>query len=414
MTSFLILIVILALGYLSAEFIFKKLQSRFYAPSGIEYILLGILVGPSFANWISGLGWISFQPLISKDILRQINPGISAAIGVTGFVYGLNFRFADLRGSRPEYWRLTFFILLAAALILGGISYLIFSFSGLFDVSPGVALASSYALAIAGAVTSNFLIRSVISGNHAEGPVTDTLNKTSLLLISISILTFGLLFSIVHLGEKRGLNLSPTEWIVLSVLLSVFIGFLFFVFIARETDSNKLFVAVLGIVLFSAGAAYYLNFSPLFANFILGMVLTNLSRFSDKLRKSFETLLHPLGILIVIAAGFYWVPAPILTFIPAVLLYIGLRYLAIYWGGKIAYFTAYDKIHFAPAIGKGLLSSDIIVCAIVLDYIYVYNNTLTPVVISAILSSMIYFGITGFSETKKLLIDSGEIKGDLL
>ena len=82
------------------------------------------------------------------------------------------------------------------------------------------------------------------------------------------------------------------------------------------------------------------------------------------------------------------------------------------FSGYIAYKSSFDqdKLHFE--IGRGLFSSDIIVAAMVIDYINVYQNQFTPIVISCVLSALIFYSIIGFSTTKNYLIDVGEITGE--
>ncbi len=187
---------------------------------------------------------------------------------------------------------------------------------------------------------------------------------------------------------------------------------MFFIFIGREQDESKLFVAVLGIAIFTSGVAYFLNFSPLYMNFILGVILTNLSKISDKIDTSLNRLLHPFGILIVIMAGFYWAPTGLLIFILAVLGFIILRFYTKKIAGYLAYKSSYDhdKLHYE--IGRGLFSSDIIVAAMAIDYVNVYQNQFTPIVLSCVLSALIFYSIIGFSTTKNYLIDVGEITGE--
>ena len=273
-------------------------------------------------------------------------------------------------------------------------------------------IAGAYALSIMGGVTSHFVVDAVIKRYKVKGKISSALSNVSILNVNFNIFIYGILFSLIHLGASEKVKLSPTEWIVVSLLLAAVIGILFFIFIGREQDENKLFVAVLGIALFTSGVAYFLNFSPLYMNFILGVILTNLSKISDKIDKSLNRLLHPFGILIVIMAGFYWVPAGLWVFIPAVIGFIVLRFYTKKIAGYLAFKSSFDqeKLHFE--IGRGLFSSDIIVAAMVIDYVNVYQNQFTPIVISCVLSALIFYSIIGFSTTKNYLVDVGEITGE--
>jgi len=123
-------------------------------------------------------------------------------------------------------------------------------------------------------------------------------------------------------------------------------------------------------------------------------------------------LLRPFGILIVIMAGFYWLPASKWIFVISVLSFIILRFFTKKIAGYLAYKSSFDqdKLHFE--IGRGLFSSDIIVAAMIIDYVNIYQNQFTPIVISCVLSALIFYSIIGFSTTKNYLIDVGEITGE--
>lgn len=413
MESLILFLVILIFAYITTNFLFGKIKTKYYIPTGIEYIFLGVLLGPSFSNWLNSTFNFNIPMFLNDSILSQLNPGISASIGFIGFIYGLNFKIREFSNAKPEHWRLVFSDMLFSFIIVGGISFGAFTY--LFpQLSLVDRIAAAYALSIASGVTSFFLIKNLRENYNLDGKVSISLSNYSLININLNIFLYGLLFAIIHKGEKVYISFTPVEWIVLSILLTFLVGFLFFIFIGREKDQNKLFVAVLGIVLFTSGIAYYMNFSPLYMNFILGAVVANLSKITDELETSLERIFHPLSILIVIFAGFYWVPSGIYTFLIGAVAIILLRILSKYTSGYIAFASAYDKDLLDAKIGRGMLTQDIVVCAMVIDYINVYQNTLTPIVVSVILVSVIVFSIFGYNSSKNLMIDTGELKRETL
>ena len=119
-----------------------------------------------------------------------------------------------------------------------------------------------------------------------------------------------------------------------------------------------------------------------------------------------------MSILIVVMAGFIWIPPSLTVFIAVVLAFIALRFIAKSSAGFMAYHSAFSRDHLSPNIGKGLMSLDIVACAMVIDYANVYNNEFTPIVVSATLTSVILFNIVGYSMSKNLLVDVGEITGE--
>lgn len=413
MPPLLIFLGILILAFIGANLFRDKLQSKFHLPRGIEYIFLGIIIGPSFSNWIKTFWGLELPILINDKILLQLSPGIATATGIIGLAYGLKFKLSDFQNADPDHIRITILDIIITYIFIGGAAfgvlfYLFYDQSNLNEI-----IASSFALAVIGSVSSNSLIKSIISKYSLNGRISVALDVSTKLNLDLNIFLFGLLFGIIHIGSNQSIQITPTEWIVISIVLAVLIGILLNLFLGREEDENKFFVAVIGITIFASGIAYFLNISPLYMNFMLGFVLANLSKISDKLEASVSKILEPFGILIVVMAGFYWVPSSLYTFLIAVTLFIFLRYFSKRIAGSIADASAFDQDKLVPTVGMGLLPQDIIVCAMVVDYLNVYKNDFTSIVVSSVLVSMIFYGLISYFLTKRLLIDAGEITGEI-
>lgn len=421
MTPLIIFIGVLILAFLSTNFLREKIQTKFYTPSGIEYIFIGIVIGPAFANWVQLSFHVQYSELINNEVLEQLSPGISAAIGIIGLIYGLKFKLTDFQNADTEHIRLTAFEIIITLLFLGGISfgalyYFFFDGKNLYEL-----ITASFFLAVTGSVSSSYAIKALFNKYKPAGPIFSALGSSAAMNLNINIFIYGLLFGLFHIGGKNSLEgvfdshkITPTEWAVVSILLAILIGVLFNIFLGREEDENKFFVAVIGITIFTSGLAYYLNFSPLYMNFLLGFVLANLSKVSQKLESALSRFIEPISLLIVITAGFYWMPPDTKTFIAASALFILLRFISKKTAGYFAFISALEKEKLSSRIGSGLIVQDIIVCAMVIDYLNVYKSDLTPIVVSSALVSVIFFGLIGYSSTKKLLVDSGEITGENL
>lgn len=412
MTSIILLLTILIIGFVSTNLVFNKFRTRFYVPSGIEYIFVGILINPAFSNFLNSQFAFNIPALIEPDIMLQLSPGISAAIGIIGLTYGLRFRLSALQKAVPEHLRLAFFEIFFGFLIIGGASFGILYVVFFNGNNLASIIAAAIALSVMGGISSNFVISNIIARYEIKGAVASALDKASGYNQDFSVLIYGLLFGIIHIGAAKSINITPTEWVVISLLLAMIIGMMFFIFLGREEDENKLFVAVLGITIFTSGTAYYMNFSPLYMNFILGIILGNLLGGAGKLESSLSRLLHPLSIMVAVMAGFLWMPAGPNVFLIAVAGFILLRYLSKKAAGAAAFVSAYNQSALDSGIGRGLMPQDIIVTAMIIDYMRVYNNEFTPIVVSCVLTSVLVFSLFSFSATKNYLVDAGEITGE--
>lgn len=411
MSSFISFSALLIIGYAVFTFAFKILRTRYYVPSGIEYIFLGIILGPSFANWLFIISGIRIPTDPSNNITQKLMPAVAAAIGYLGFLYGMNFTMSSFKTALREHFRFAFARLIIPFAIICGGFYFFFKY---LDPSPQAPLwESSLIIAVIGGTISVSGIITIIGRYNAKGALSSALSNTAIISLNLSLLLYGILFCIFqfsHISSKPG---TLTEWVIASVFIAAILGILFFMFLGREEDPNKLLVSVIGITIFAAGAAYYINFSPFVMNFIIGAVLANLAKNKDKLRESLHALRYPFEILIIISAGFLWIIPDLLTLISTIVLFIILRFASIYLAGKLAYSASFDKEFVSPDLWQGLLSQGIVTAALVVEYSISFNNNkFITVILSALLGSLIFFELISFVKIKNLLVDAGEISGE--
>jgi Kef-type K+ transport system membrane component KefB len=255
-------------------------------------------------------------------------------------------------------------------------------------------------------------IITVIDRYGAKGNISSALTNVSVISLNLSLLLYGIMFCVFqynHLSVKPG---TLTEWVLASIFIATLLGILFFVFLGREENPNKLLVSVIGITIFAGGAAYYINFSPFVMNFIIGAVLANLAKNKNKLRDSLHALRYPFEILVIISAGFFWAIPNFLIFISTIALFIIIRFISIYIAGKFAYKTAFDKEDVHPDIWQGLLPQGIVTAALAADYSISFKNEFMTVILSAILGSLIFFELISYVRIKNLLVDAAEISGE--
>ena len=406
-------IAILAVGYLSAHFLIGRLQSRFFFTSGIEYIILGVLIGPQLSVVI-GPQWTGFM---TREVVAQLGPIMSLAIGSIGLLAGLQIRFREMGRKDAEYYRVAFIESLVAFLLIGGAFALIFWYvlSGHLAGQEKVmaVFTSAAALGATGAVSALTAIRVVKQHYKARGQLSDMLQVAVRFDEMAGIILFGFIFCIFHVGEPIGIRpLTKTEWVAVNIVFGILLGILFFLFLGREQSKQKLLLALIGIVVFSSGVAYYLNLSPLFINFVLGMMLANTSKISKQLLEVLQSVEKPFYVVLLVFAGAAWQ----LSFhsrwyvsVGLVAAYFLLRYLGKLIGGYLAYTTSDHPERFARRVGVGLLSQGGVAVAMVINYQQVYQNSFTNTVVSCVLVSVILNEFLSPKLTKDLLVDAEEI-----
>ena len=108
MIAILQLLAILGIGYLGTHYVAERFRARFHVATGVEFVVLGVLVGPHVTD------------VMTPDVLNQLGPVISLAVGAVGLVLGLEFPTAIRRTMRAEALELSFFGVLGTVLIVGG------------------------------------------------------------------------------------------------------------------------------------------------------------------------------------------------------------------------------------------------------------------------------------------------------
>ena len=400
------LITILIVGYLSAHFLIGKLQSRFFFTSGIEYIILGVLVGPQITD-----------RLMTSQAVAQLGPIMSLAIGAIGLLVGLQLRFRELGRVPAEFYRVAFVEVLFTFLLIGGSFAAVFWYflSGhLVGQERVVAVFTSAAvLGTTGAVSARTAINVVKKRYNAKGTLTDLLRFEVRFGELLGIVLFGFIFCIFHVGEMISIrSLTKTEWVAVNIVFGILLGTLFFLFLGREQSKEKLLLALIGIVVFSSGAAYYLNLSPLFINLVLGIMLANTSKIRNQLLEVLRSIEKPFYVVLLVFAGASWEMSftrrwYVIAGIVAG--YILLRYMGKLIGGFIAYKTSDSPEHLARRVGVGFLSQGQVAIAMIINYQQVYKNDFTNVVISCVLASVIINEFLSPRLTKGLLVDAEEI-----
>lgn len=386
MLTILQLLAILAVGYLSAHFLIGRLQTRFFFTSGVEYILLGLLVGPQVTGVMTG------------DVVAQLGPGMSLALGSIGLIAGLQIRFRDLFEVTGEFWRVAFAEFFSTFILVGGAFGALFWYVAARNMTGAekvVAVAAGACVLAATAAVSTETGAHVVSEKYGRGG-----RNAQLLIFAsrfdtvIGIILFGLIFCLFHTGETSGIRpLTRTEWVAVSIGFGVVLGVLFHLFIGGERNTEKLLLALIGIVIFSSGAAYYLRLSPLFINLMLGVMLANTSRARSELLEVLMSIEKPLYVLLLVFAGAAWQVSLSggrwTTVAVCAALYLVLHVAAKWGGARLAVGESNHPQPISPRIGRGMLGQGGVAVAMAVNYQQVYHSELTGVVVTCVLISVL-------------------------
>lgn len=391
-------IAMVAVAYLLANFVIDKLQRRFLVVSGVEYMLLGVLLGPAIP-----------QVAVVADP-SGLMPIIALAAGWVGLLRGMEVNLTAWRARSPGTIRIVLLHQLVPIAMVGGAAYWFFTMSGWVDVPWREGAACAYMIGCCAAADSAEPIDVLADRYVIEGPLAAQLRDAARVGDVLVILAFGLVFSIFHPppGETSGTDLTwAAEWTGLQLGLGVTLGLFFTPFLGGNETENGRFLAMVGIITFASGAAYFLDLSPLAVNVCLGIVLVNVARTGKLMLSTLERTEKPMLLVLLVLAGMLWQPPPIDLTLYVFAGFLLLRILGKFIASRMAAWGIADQ---RKDLFKGLLAQGEVTVAMAVSFQVVFDGPLVDVVYTVALASVILFDLTAPRMLRGLLVDAGNIR----
>lgn len=409
-TLLLVALVIFAFG---ASHWLTRYASRFGAFSGVEYLIVGMLIGPQLP-----------PRLMTAAYLQQLTPLISLMLGLTGFILGVRVQRTIRRADAVVAGGvLAMGVLLSVGLATLGLMYWfgepvqdavlqlhLFDVLGLrFELmASGEQLWLALGLGAAAAVSGSAIVESTGRLHRARGPVWELLQTASATGELLAVGVLGLTLAAVRSeGEAARFGMGLTEWAVAAVGLGVVCGALFTLFIGRERDPLRMFLASVGAVFFASGIGSALGISPLFVNLLFGMTVALTSSHSDQLCAEVARLRHPVYVMVMIFAGALWSPVEGWQWLlPAAFLLV--RYAVLRLLTPVVARFAMEPPVVAYRIGHGLLAQGTLAVAIGVSFALRFPEQ-APTVLTTILAGTLLGDVWSVRALTAVLLDAGEV-----
>ena len=184
---------------------------------------------------------------------------------------------------------------------------------------------------------------------------------------------------------------------------------MFSLFLAGDESDNSRFLALVGIIAFASGGAYFLELSPLAVNLSMGFVLVNFARGGQLLHTTLESTERPMAIVLLIFAGALWERTELVPTLLALGGFLVLRTGAKWLASVIAgWGTSLRKDLF-----RGLLAHGDVTLAMAVSFRLVYDGEAAKIAYSVVLGSMILNDLMAPRLLRGLLVDEGEIQREL-
>lgn len=307
-----------------------KIARRLHAPQVTGYLLMGLIIGPSFLN------------ILTAENLTQVRLVNDIALGLILFAIGGVFHIQKFRLIGRRIFILTLtesvgamaLVLLAALAITGSVS---------LAVLLGV-------IAVATAPAATLL---VLREYNSRGPVTDYLLAIVALNNMLCVVMFSVAFAGVHLAHGMGVGLSllqPVKEILGALAIGGVVGSVLSYWENHIDDLPELLMAIIGGVLVATGAAMTIGISPLLPAMIAGAVTANFSKMHQLVYVELRQAEQPFFIAFFVLSG----AALHVEYLPQLGL-LGLAYLVLRVVGKYAgiYFVA-GRVKAPEAVKKNV------------------------------------------------------------
>jgi len=416
MSTTIIFVGVLVFGFLLAR-IFARFTANRVGLTGIEFLLMGVLLGP-----------VTVPRVLTPDVLAALDLFVSMLLGLIGFIAGLQLKraFRDFELGMAGVVSSGLVIVAvaagAAAAVQAAHPELLGAQEALIDIPlaaddtrllrlwlPPETLWVGLGVAAAAGVSSATMIARVAVASGASGKRADALASLAVAGHAAAVLALGVAMAGSRASASTSeLGLSLTEWAAIVVGFGAVAGLLFSVYLGRERDTMRMTVAAVGAVTFSAGAGAALRVSPLFVNMAAGAMVALTSAHSDKLETALEPLEYPASVLILLFAGAYWSPVEgMLWLLP--LGYVLIRWVALRVATRMAMstFVADPTLH--RGMGRGLSGHGVLAVAIALGFAQ-YFPQYADVVLTTVLGGMVLTDLFAARGLRRFFADAGDIR----
>ena len=379
MSAALLLVVLVVVAYLAAHIAFDWIARRFLIVSGVEYLVLGILLGPQVSD------------ALSAEMLASFAPITTLALGWIGAIVGMQFYLQDLVRIKANQYRIAFFESLTTLGVVMGLEMVALSL--LFGISYGQSAVPAFALGAIAATSAPSGIEVVARRLSRRGPIVRQLEITTAVDALVAVGAMGLLMCIRNpLGEAAGRALTSTEWAAVTLAIGVIGGALFHLFLGDERHIDRIFISLAGAIILTSGAASYVGVSPLLPAMIVGIMLVNTSAIRVEIQRTLASAERPFYFVLLIVAGASWQPGLVTSFIPVVL------FLLARAAGKIGGARLSARLNDALPVlglhwGRALLGHGGLALALALDYVQhdrlpFPNIVFTAAIVSVLLTDL--------------------------
>ncbi len=293
--AFLLLVFLAFSGYHLSFRKFKvPLFARKFYLTGLEFLFLGLLLGPQFLN------------ILDEKTCEGLAPVTALLLGWIGMLFGFQFELSNLKRFP--------FIFFEAALLEGLLTFIIV-FSGIYislpfliELPEHLKICVSLVLASAAACTAQtglaFVSKKNIGKYQATIKLLKYLSSIDGLISMLALLFLFIYFPARDSSAIQNAILGSDTFIAAACFAGIIV--LFNLFLIHRKNQNELAMIIIGMTIFISGFASLMHFSPLVASFFVGILLVNLTPEKEKIFATLASIEKPAYLLLLVFLGSTW------------------------------------------------------------------------------------------------------------
>ncbi len=282
--SLLVLSIILITGI-----VFSWIAKKIKIPTEIALILGGIVIGKYFFN------------IFSEEYFEAINPITNFAIGLFGLIIGSHLDYNRLHNAGKRIFWITF----TDVFIVSGLTFAVMHWLLKLPIEISMIVA-----VIASATSPESIIHEVRK-ERSKGILTKTVLSSIALnnVVVITMFYFAYSYIVSHLNQETDLLhqiIKPVLMILESVAIGGITGYLLIKLNKRKIKPSSFTGVVLIAILITVGISETFHFSSILSTLILGVILTNKSRYKNEIFNALSEIEKEIFYVFFVVAGVHF------------------------------------------------------------------------------------------------------------
>lgn len=277
---------LLVLAYVGSMLVSGRTIRGFGLPSGAEYLVLGVIIGPHALALLTRTNITTFEPIFVL--------GASWMALVAGLGYGV----VGQRRIHPG--RAFAGVVFGAAAGAAVTAAVWFAFHTLDVFPPSERLRTALAAGIVCSETTRHSVRWVVERHGARGPVSDWIADMARASALVPLGGLGWLMASAPVPLLAGTTL---ERLVASLAIGVVLGIVSAVLLGREFRRDESWGILLGTSVLAAGLSAKMGLSSMTTLFVMGLTLALVSRHRHEIKFMVQSSEKPVVLPVLLAAG---------------------------------------------------------------------------------------------------------------